>query len=129
MLAPMGCRVSALLLLAFAACLTAAAARAGADDAAAELVFSHSGAVLRRISLEQLRAALPVERIEVDDPFYNKRKTFLAFRLADVFERVTEPRPPGSRSTGGRSTQDRSTSSGPSLDRTTPTATPGPTSS
>ena len=86
MLAPMGCRVSALLLLAFAACLTAAAARAGADDAAAELVFSHSGAVLRRISLEQLRAALPVERIEVDDPFYNKRKTFLAFRLADVFE-------------------------------------------
>jgi len=86
MLAPMSRPLRTLLLLAFAVCLGPAAARAEADAAAAELVFSQTGAVVRRVTLEQLRAALPVERVEVDDPFYRKRKTFLAFRLADLFE-------------------------------------------
>jgi len=84
MLASMLRRALRLLLAIFAAGLAAAPARAGADDPAATLSFAVSGSVVRRLSLEQLRAALPVERVEIDDPFYGRRKAFLAFRLADV---------------------------------------------
>lgn len=84
MLAPMFGPALRLLLAFLVAALAAAPARAEADDTAATLSFAVSGSVVRRLSLDELRAALPVQRVEIDDPFYGKRKVFLALRLADV---------------------------------------------
>lgn len=84
MLAPMSRPALRFLLAMGAAALTAAAAGAGGDAPVAALGFAESGTVVRRLDLDQLRAALPVQRVEVDDPFYERRKVFLAFRLADV---------------------------------------------
>jgi mono/diheme cytochrome c family protein len=86
MLAAMGRTANPLLFLIFALGLTAGGSADAADEAAVALRFARSGAALRSVTLDDLRAALPVERVEVDDPFYGRPKAFLAFRLADVIE-------------------------------------------
>ena len=69
----------ALVLLALPA--LAAAARAEGD---AVLRFEREGKPVRELSLPALRAACHEQRVEVDDPYYGHRKTFLACPLAEV---------------------------------------------
>jgi mono/diheme cytochrome c family protein len=64
------------------ALLLAAAVAAGAP--AAEIRFVRDGAVVKRIDRETLRGACASATVEVDDPYYLRRKRFLACPLADV---------------------------------------------
>jgi mono/diheme cytochrome c family protein len=68
----------ALLLL----CLATPAQVALAD--AASLVFARDGRVLRTLDRETLRHECGLERIAVDDPYYGKRKEYLACPLAKL---------------------------------------------
>jgi mono/diheme cytochrome c family protein len=61
----------------------ALAAAARADDEAS-LRFLREGQLVRELSLSQLRAACHETRIELDDPYYGRHKTFLACPLAEV---------------------------------------------
>jgi mono/diheme cytochrome c family protein len=75
---------------AFAACLATAAAVAlapgagASEDEARTLTFSVAGKVVKRLTFAEIVAACAVERVVVDDPFYQRSKSFLAFRLTDV---------------------------------------------
>ena len=70
--------------LAFAG-LAAIAASAGPD--AAVLRFERNGEVVQQVSLTGLQAACPTERVVVErDPYYERRKSFLALSLRCVLE-------------------------------------------
>lgn len=49
-------------------------------------MFSAGGRVVKRLTLSEMKASIEVERVVVDDPFYQRSKSFLAFPLADVLE-------------------------------------------
>lgn len=66
-------------LLAWAA--LAAPARA---DGEATLRFEREGHLVRELGLPALRAACQETRIELDDPYYGRRKTYLACPLREV---------------------------------------------
>jgi len=68
----------ALLLL----CLATPAQMALAD--AASLVFARDGRELRTLDRETLRRACGLERVAIDDPYYGKRKEYLACPLAEL---------------------------------------------
>lgn len=64
--------------------LAAAGARAGDD---ASLRFERDGQLLRELSLDALRAACPEQVVVVEqDPYYGRRKRFLALPLRCVLE-------------------------------------------
>jgi mono/diheme cytochrome c family protein len=72
-------------MLAVTLALTAAgpaAARAGDG----ELRFLRDGEVVGRLDLEALRRRCAVETVELDDPYYGKRKAFLACPVRRVLE-------------------------------------------
>jgi mono/diheme cytochrome c family protein len=54
----------------------------GDDDAS--LRFERDGQLVRELTLVELRAACHETRIEVDDPYYGRRKSYLACPLAEV---------------------------------------------
>lgn len=60
------------------------AATVAAGTPAAELRFVRDGAVVKRIDRETLRSSCASATVEVDDPYYGKKKRFLACPLADV---------------------------------------------
>lgn len=60
------------------------AGRAAAADYAAELTFSRNGAPVRTVDLATLKANCAVQTVTIDDPYYGRRKSFLACPLADV---------------------------------------------
>ncbi|MEE9606915.1 MAG: cytochrome c [Myxococcota bacterium] len=68
-------------LAAAGAALCACGAAAGEQAA---LRFEREGELVRRIDLETLRASCDVARISIDDPYYGKRKSFLACPLRQV---------------------------------------------
>jgi mono/diheme cytochrome c family protein len=68
-------------LLAWAALAVSARAETGAA-----LQFLHEGRLLRELTLPSLRAACHETRIEVDDPYHGRRKTYLACPLREVLE-------------------------------------------
>jgi mono/diheme cytochrome c family protein len=70
------------LLLALVAALLASPARAEP----AELRFERDGRLVRALPLAELRAGCGVAVVEVDDPYYGRRKRFLACPLAKVLE-------------------------------------------
>ncbi len=74
------------VLLALAAGALAGAARAAAPDAAdpEELRFEREGKLVRALSLAELRARCAPLEVEVDDPYYERRKRFLALPLGCV---------------------------------------------
>ena len=76
-------RCRALLSAAMLA-LILAAATASPPPPATELRFVRDGAIVRRLSREELRKTCGAATIEVDDPYYGKRKRFLACPLAEV---------------------------------------------
>jgi mono/diheme cytochrome c family protein len=61
--------------------LLAAAARADGDAA---LRFEREGRLVRELSLAELRKACHETRVEVDDPYYGRHKTFEACPLREV---------------------------------------------
>jgi len=63
------------------------AAVVDAAPAPQQLRFERPGAAPRVLSLGALRAACPLERVEVDDPYYEQRMRWLALPLACVLER------------------------------------------
>lgn len=64
--------------------LALAAQRAAAADYAAELRFVRDGAPVRTVDLAALKANCRVQTVAIDDPYYRRRKSFLACPLADV---------------------------------------------
>jgi mono/diheme cytochrome c family protein len=58
------------------------AAPAPAEEA--ELRFEREGELVRALSLAELRAGCPAAEVEVDDPYYGRRKRFLACPLSCV---------------------------------------------
>jgi mono/diheme cytochrome c family protein len=62
------------------------AAVLAASAAAPALRFTQPGAAPREVSAAELRAACRTETVEVDDPYYERRKRFLAWPLACVLE-------------------------------------------
>jgi mono/diheme cytochrome c family protein len=71
-------RSAALLLL------LALASAAHADEAT--LKFERDGALLRELSLAELRRACHEQAVELDDPYYGRRKRFQACPLREVLE-------------------------------------------
>jgi mono/diheme cytochrome c family protein len=69
--------------LAAAVFVAAAAARAGAAESAT-LQFVRNGTTVRTVDLAALKAACPVQTVSLDDPYYQRRMSFLACPLADV---------------------------------------------
>jgi mono/diheme cytochrome c family protein len=61
-----------------------AAATAAAPPPAAELRFIRNGSVVRRLDRAALRRSCGVQTVEIDDPYYAKKKRFIACPLADV---------------------------------------------
>ena len=57
---------------------------AAAEERDTRLHFARNGEPLRSLDLEALRAGCTPRRIEVDDPYYARRKTFLACPLHEV---------------------------------------------
>ena len=51
---------------------------------AAELRFLRDGALVREIGLEELKEKCEVAAVVIDDPYYGKKKSFLAFSLKQV---------------------------------------------
>ena len=68
--------------MAWMGCIALVASAARADEAS--LRFLREGQLVRELSLPQLRAACHETRIELDDPYYGHRKTFLACPLGEV---------------------------------------------
>ena len=68
--------------MAWLGCIALVAIAARADEAS--LRFLREGQLVRELSLPQLRAACHETRIELDDPYYGHRKTFLACPLGEV---------------------------------------------
>ena len=58
-----------------------------APAAEPSLRFERPGAEPRSVSASELRAACKTETVEVDDPYYERRKRFLAWPLRCVLER------------------------------------------
>jgi len=69
---------------ALAALVVLALAGRGAADEATELHFVRDGAPVRTVDLAALKAACHVQTVSIDDPYYRRRKSFLACPLADV---------------------------------------------
>lgn len=61
-----------------------AAQRGAAADYATELRFVRDGALVRSADLASLKANCQVQTVTIDDPYYHRRKSFLACPLADV---------------------------------------------
>jgi mono/diheme cytochrome c family protein len=73
--------------LAAAVAVSAALTGAGPAQAAdATLRFERDGALVRSLSRTQLTTLCGVQRVEIDDPYYQGRKRFLALPLACVLE-------------------------------------------
>jgi mono/diheme cytochrome c family protein len=53
-------------------------------DDGASLRFEREGRLVRQLSLPELRAACHEARIELDDPYHGRRKSYLACPLAEV---------------------------------------------
>jgi mono/diheme cytochrome c family protein len=66
--------------------LLALALALAAPDADPALRFTRAGAEPRSVGAAALRAACPVVTVEVDDPYYEKKKRFLAWPLACVLQ-------------------------------------------
>ena len=65
-------------------CLVCASAAAGAGDA--PLRFERDGKLVRALSRAELEARCGTQRVEIEDAYYGRRKTYLAFPLACVLE-------------------------------------------
>ena len=61
-----------------------AAQRGAAADYATELHFVRNGAPVRTVDLATLKANCQVQTVTIDDPYYQRRKSFLACPIADV---------------------------------------------
>jgi mono/diheme cytochrome c family protein len=72
--------------LAIACCVLLAVGPAAEASEGATLEFADGGRTVRRLDLDALRSALETVRVQVEDPFYGRPKTFLALPLADVVE-------------------------------------------
>jgi mono/diheme cytochrome c family protein len=57
--------------------------RSAADDAT-QLRFVRDGRQVRTVDLAELTAACQVQTVTIDDPYYQRRKSFVACPLADV---------------------------------------------
>jgi len=57
---------------------------AAAPPAEPALRFERPGAAPRSVSAAELRAACKAETVEVEDPYYERRKRFLAWPLRCV---------------------------------------------
>lgn len=55
-------------------------------DGATELHFVRNGSPVRTIDLPALKAGCSVQKVELDDPYYGQKKTFLACPLAQVIQ-------------------------------------------
>src|SRR5688572_31332476 len=66
--------------------LMLAAFAAAAPAAEPSLRFERPGAAPRTVAAAELRAACKTETVEVDDPYYERRKRFLAWPLRCVLE-------------------------------------------
>jgi mono/diheme cytochrome c family protein len=55
------------------------------------LRFERPGAAARTVTAAELRATCPLETVEVEDPYYERRKRFLAWPLACVLEQGLGP--------------------------------------
>jgi mono/diheme cytochrome c family protein len=79
-------RTFSTLLAAWLAGLAVVASAAAASDVpgATTVRFLRAGREVGRLDLAALRAALPVETVTIDDPYYERRKTFRAFPLRAV---------------------------------------------
>jgi mono/diheme cytochrome c family protein len=64
--------------------LAVAAGRVAAADSAPELHFVRDGAPVRTVDLAALKANCQVQTVTIDDPYYGRRKSFLACPLGDV---------------------------------------------
>ena len=64
--------------------LAVAAGRVAAADFATELRFVRDGAPVRTVDLTALKANCQVQTVTIDDPYYGRRKSFLACPLGDV---------------------------------------------
>ena len=64
--------------------LVLAAVTAASSPPAAELRFVRNGEIVRRIDRETLRKSCALETVEIDDPYYGRKKRFVACPLADV---------------------------------------------
>jgi mono/diheme cytochrome c family protein len=74
-------RVCGLAALVFVAL---AAQRGAAAEYAAELRFVRDGVALRTVDLATLKANCRVQTVTLDDPYYQRRKSFLACPLGEV---------------------------------------------
>jgi mono/diheme cytochrome c family protein len=72
------------LLLAFASLAVLAPGVAARGDGEARLRFEREGALVRELSLAELRAACHEARVELDDPYHGRRKTYRACPLREV---------------------------------------------
>lgn len=72
------CGLAALVVVALAA------QRGAAADYATELHFVRNGAPVRTVDLTTLKANCQVQTVTIDDPYYQRRKSFLACPIADV---------------------------------------------
>jgi mono/diheme cytochrome c family protein len=73
-----------LLLLAVAAGPSRAGSSAGVSASDTELRFVREGRTVKQIDLETLKRSCKVETITLDDPYYGRRMSFLAFPLRQV---------------------------------------------
>jgi mono/diheme cytochrome c family protein len=64
--------------------VASAAQRGAAADYATELHFVRNGAPVRTVDLATLKANCQVQTVTIDDPYYQRRKSFLACPIADV---------------------------------------------
>jgi mono/diheme cytochrome c family protein len=57
-----------------------------ARGASADLRFLRDGALVRQLDLETLKQKCEIAAVVIDDPYYKKKKSFLAFPLKQVLE-------------------------------------------
>ena len=83
--------VSAFAIALSSVLVGAPSAETGSDEKAPdyrlELVFARDGAPQARIELDALRRECDVVRVEVEDPYYSRRKAFFACPLAELLGR------------------------------------------
>lgn len=70
------------------AAATSAAPNATPSSAPAKLTFKKEGKLVRELTLEDLKKAIPPETVKQYDPYYSREKTFRAISLVKVLDLV-----------------------------------------